>query len=205
MGNWFGCRSRRRNPTAGLAAEDIIERRTDGYWHRVGRVAQMSYIPSRDLYQSTLLDNWEDSMFCGNYPEELMVQLNDIVYLPYTRGTRSDDKIGLVVRTDPIAVLIYEEPNIHNYLIDDHRYEYYLISRVDSVHVYSRPNYYTYRQTPLDEIKDILWTHRVDNYDDVGLDHLRGHREERRAEGDGPRVVVGNPQGIKKNNMNIKF
>ena len=40
MGNWFGCRSRRRNPTAGLAAEDIIERRTDGYWHRVGRVTQ---------------------------------------------------------------------------------------------------------------------------------------------------------------------
>ena len=60
-----------------------------------------------------------------------MVQLNDIVYLPYTRGRR-DDKIGLVVRTDSIAVLLYEEPNIHNYLIDEHRYEYYLISRVDS-------------------------------------------------------------------------
>ena len=141
MGNWFGCRSRRRNPTAGLAAEDIIERRTDGYWHRVGRVTQMFYIPSRDLYNLLLLPNWEDSMFYENYPQELMAQLNDIVYLPYTRGRRDDDKIGLVVRTDPIAVLLYEEPNIHNYLIDEHRYEY-LISRVDSAHVHSDELFY---------------------------------------------------------------
>lgn len=206
MGNWFGCRSRRRNPTAGLAAEDIIERRTDGYWHRVGRVSQMSYIPSRDLYQSTLLDNWEDSMFYGNYPEELMVQLNDIVYLPYTRGRRDDDKIGLVVRTDPIAVLLYEEPNIHNYIIDEHRYEYYLISRVNSAHVYSIPNYFTY-QTPLHEIKNILWRHRVENYDRVGLDHLRGHREERleRIEGDVGPSIGGNPQEMENNNINIIF
>lgn len=207
MGNWFGCRSRRRNPTAGLAAQDIIEMRTNGYWYRVGRITQMSHIPSRDLYQSTLLPNWEDSMFYGNYPQELMVQLNDIVYLPYTRGRRDDDKIGLVVRTDPIAVLLYEEPNIHTYLVDDHRYEYYLISRVDSAHVYSEPNYFTYRQTPLDEIKDILWTHRVENYDRVGLDQLTGHQEERleRIEGDVGPSIGGNPQEMQNNNINIIF
>lgn len=207
MGNWFTCRSRRRNPTAGLAAEDIIERQDD-YWYRVERSTQSYDNPSRNLYQSTLLPNWEDSMFYGNYPEELMVQLNDIVYLPYTRGTRRDDIIGLVVRTDPIAILSYEEPNIHNYYIEEHRYEYYLISRVDSAHVYSRPNYYTYRQTPLDEIKDILWRHRVDNYDRVGLDQLTGHQEERivRPEGDVPEDIGGdNPQGMEKNNINIKF
>ncbi len=205
MGNWFGCRSRRRNPTAGLAAEDIIERRTNGYWYRVGRVTQMSYIPSRNLYQSTLLDNWEDSMYYGNYPEELMVQLNDIVYLPYMRGRQDDDKIGLVVRTDPIAVLLYEEPNIQNYIIDEHRYNFFLISRVDSANVYSIPNYFTY-QTPLHEIKNILWRrHRVENYERVGLDHLRGHREER-IEGDvGPSIGGDNPQGMEKNNINIKF
>ena len=147
-------------------------------------------------------------MFYGNYPQELMVQLNDIVYLPYTRGRRDDDKIGLVVRTDPIAVLLYEEPNIHNYLIDEHRYEYYLISRVDSAHVHSEPTYFTY-QTPLHEIKNILWRrHRVENYERVGLDHLRGHREERieRIEGDvGPSIGGDNPQGMEKNNINIKF
>ena len=210
MGNWFGCRSRRRNPNAGLAAEDIIERRQNGYWYRVGRVSQMFYIPSRNLYQSTVLHNWEDSMYYANYPEEHMVQLNDIVYLPYMRGSRDDDKIGLVVRTDPIAVLIYEEPLIHNYFIDEHRYDYFLISRgalFPTVN-HSTPNYFTY-QTPLDEIKNRLWRHRVNNDDDVGLDHLRGHREDRRrevrAEGDGPRIVAGNPQGIKKNNINIKF
>lgn len=207
MGNWFRCRSRRSNSTAGLAAEDIIERRRSGYWYRVGRITQMSHIPSRDLYQSTLLDNWEDSMYYGNFPEELMVQLNDIVYLPYMRGRQDDDKIGLVVRTDPIAVLLYDEPNIHNYLTDEHRYHYYLISRVDSANVYSEPTYFTY-ETPLHEIKNILWRHRVDNYDRVGLDRLTGHREERleRIEGDvGPSIGGDNPQGMEKNNINIKF
>ena len=210
MGNWFGSR------WYPLVQERVIKREDNGdrgYWNVVNRESIRVTDTVRNLY---VMNKWEDSMYYANYSyyyPNHTVQLNDIIFLPYMRWGLDDDIIGLVVRTDPIAILIYEEPEITlSYQLREPRYEYFLISREGYLSFinYSIPNYMSYRDTPLNVIKERLWKHRVNHEDIVGLNLavVPDQQEEDSWSSDSASSVAteeNGPRGVLINKIKIKF